>query len=109
MADDIDTGTISPPQSPPADTVEVHGLTESELGAHVNRLLASVGEATSGASSGVASLAAVWVISQIEEACGAGTLVDPRDLTKDDFATPAALSQMLHRQIRERVAPLVKS
>ena len=109
MTDDIDTGSVSPPQSPPADTVEVRGLTESELRAHVNKLLVSVGEATSGASSGVASLAAVWVISQIEEACGAGTLVDPRDLTKDDFATPAALSQMLHRQIRERVAPLVES
>lgn len=109
MTDDIDTGTISPPQPPPADTVEVSGLTESELGAHVNKLLASVGEAASSASSGVASLAAVWVISQIEEACGAGALVDPRDLTKDDFATPAALSQLLYRQIRERVAPLVES
>ena len=109
MINDIDTGTISPPQSLPANTVDVRGLTESELGGHVDMLLASVGEATSGASSGVASLAAVWVISQIEEACGAVTLVDPRDLTKDDFATPAVLSQMLHRQIRERVAPLVES
>lgn len=109
MTDDIDTGAISPPQSSSADTVDVRGLTESEFGVHVDKLLASVGEAATGASSGVASLAAVWVISQIEEACGAGTLVAPRDLTKDDFATPSALSQMLHRRIRERVAPLVES
>lgn len=109
MTNDIDIGAISPPQSPSAGTVDVRGLTESEFGAHVNELLASVGEATTGASSGVASLAAVWVISQIEEACGADALVEPQDLTKDDLASPTALSQLLHRRIREQAAPLVGS
>ena len=109
MSDNIDTGSIAPPQPQAEEAVDVRALNEHELEGHVNRLLASVGEAPSGPSTGVASLVAVWVISQVEEACGVGRLVNPQDLTKDDFATPAALSRMLHRQIRERVLPLVAS
>ena len=109
MTDDIDTGSVPPPQRQPESTVDVRGLNESELEVHVNALLTSVGEDPGGSSAGVASLAAVWVISQVEEACGVGRLVDPKDLTKDDFATPTALSRMLHRQIRKQDAPLVES
>ena len=109
MVDDIDTGGISPPQRQVESTVDVRGLSESELEVHVNALLASVGDDSGGSGGGVASLTAVWVISQVEEACGVGRLVKPRDLSKDDFATPTALSKMLHRQIRKHVAPLVKS
>ena len=109
MSEDIDTGSISPPQPRADDTVDVRGLTESEFEVHVSALLASVGEVPSVPSGGVASLVAVWVISQVEEACGAGPLVDSKDLAKDDFATPTALSRMLHRQIREQDAPLVES
>ncbi len=109
MTGDIDTGGISPPQRQAESTVNVGGLSESELEVHVNALLTSVGETPSGPSAGVASLTAVWVISQVEEACGVGRLVNPQDLTKDDFATPAALSKMLHRQIRKQEAPLVES
>lgn len=109
MTDDIDTGSISPPQRQAENTVNVRGLSESELEIHVNALLTSVGEAPSGSGAGVASLTAVWVISQVEESCGVGRLVNPQDLTKDDFATPTALSRMLHRQIRKQDAPLVKS
>lgn len=109
MSDDIDTGSIAPPQPPTEAAADIRRLTESELEVHVNTLLKSVGEVPSGPSACVASLVAVWVISQVEEACGAGRLVNPQDLTKDDFATPAALSRMLHRQIREQVLPLVES
>ena len=109
MLDDIDTGSISPPQRQVESPVDVRGFTESELEVHVDALLASVGEALSGPSASVASLAAVWVISQVEEACGVGRLVNPQDLTKDDFATPATLSRMLHRQIHKQDAPLVGS
>lgn len=109
MTDDIDTGSISPPQHQVESTVNVRELSESELEIHVSALLTSVGEAPSGSSTGVASLTAVWVISQVEEACGVGGLVNPKDLTKDDLATPTALSKMLHRQIRKQVAPLVAS
>ena len=109
MADDIDTGSISPPQRQVESTVDARGFTESELEVHVNALLASVGEAPSGPNAGVASLTAVWAINQVEEACGVGRLVNPQDLTKDDLATPTALSRMLHRQIRKQDAPLVES
>ncbi|MYG94693.1 MAG: hypothetical protein F4138_06895 [Acidimicrobiia bacterium] len=108
MANDIDTGSISPPQRKPESTVNVRGLSESELEIYVSALLTSIGEAPSGSSAGVASLAAVWVISQVEEACGGGHLVNPKDLTKDDFATSTALSRMLHRQIHKQDAPLVE-
>lgn len=109
MTDDIDTGSISPPQRQAESTVNVRELNENELEVHVNALLASVGEAPSGSGGGVASLTAVWVISQVEESCGVGHLVNPKDLTKDDLATPAALSKMLHQQIRKQDAPLVAS
>ena len=52
-------------------------LSESELEVHVNTLLASVGETPSNSGAGIASLSAVWVVSQVEEACGAGRLVNP--------------------------------
>lgn len=109
MTGDIDTGSISPPQRQAESTVDVRRLSESELEVHVSALLTSVGEAPNGSSAGVASLAAVWVISQVEAACGGGRLVNPKDITKDDFATPTALSRMLHRQIRKQNAPLVES
>ncbi len=109
MSENIDTGSISPPQPRTDDSVDVRGLTESEFEVHVSTLLASVGEVPSGPSEGVASLVAVWVISQVEKACGAGSLVDPKDLVKDDFASPTALSRVLHRRIREKNAPLVES
>ncbi|WP_419854650.1 hypothetical protein [Candidatus Poriferisodalis sp.] len=109
MTGDIDTGTISPPQRQVEKSVDVRELTETELGAHVNDLLASVGEAPSGPSSSVASLAAVWAISQVEKECGVGPFVDPKELTKDDLATPAALGRMLHREIRKQAVPLFKS
>ena len=109
MSDDIDTGSISPLQRQAESAVDVRGLNESELEAHVTALLASVGEVSSGPSASVASLVAVWVISQVEEACGVGRLVDPDDLTKDDFASPMVLSQKLHRQIHKQDAPLVGS
>ena len=109
MVDDTDTGSISPHQRQAESTVDVRGLSENELEVHVNALLTSVGEAPSGSSAGVASLAAVWVISQVEKACGVGRLVNPQDLAKDDLATPTALSRMLHRQIRKQDAPLVES
>ena len=109
MTSDIDTGSISPPQHQVENSVDVRELTETEIEAHVNELLAGIGEVPSGTGTGVASLAAVWVISQVEKECGAGRLVDPKDLTKDDLATPAALSRMLHREIRKQDVPLFKS
>lgn len=109
MSDDMDTGSLFPPQRPDERAVGVRGLNENGLEAHVAALLASVGEVSKGPGASVASLAAVWVISQVEEACGAGRLVDPQDLTKDDLASPMALSLKLHRQIRKQDAPLVGS
>lgn len=109
MSRDIDTGSISPPQPQAESVVDVRGLDENELEAHVTALLASVGEVSSGPDGGVASLSAVWVISQVEEACGVGQLVGPKDLTKDDLASPTTLSQLLHRQIRRQDAPMVGS
>ena len=109
MSEDIDTGSISPPQRKAESAVDVRGLEENEFEAHVNELLTSVGEVSSGPGASVPSLTAVWVISQVEEACGAGRLVDPQDLTKDDFANPTALSRMLHRRIRTQDIPLFQS
>lgn len=109
MSNDIDIGGISPPQPQPENPVDVRGLGEIELEAHVTGLLTSVGEVSSGPDGGVASLAAVWVISQVEEACAVGQLVGPKDLTKDDLASPTTLSRMLHRQIRKQDAPMVGS
>ncbi len=109
MSQDIDIGSISPPQPRTDNTVDVRRLTESEFEVHVGSLLASVGEVPSGSGEGVASLVAVWVISQVEDACGAAPLVDLKTLTRDDFATPTALSGMLYRRIREQDAPLVES
>lgn len=109
MLDDIDTGSISPPQRQPEGTVDVRGLSESELEVHVNTLLASVGEAPSASGAGIASLAAVWVISKVEDACGAERLVKPQDLTKDDFSSPTALSRVLYQRIHKQYAPLVES
>ena len=102
-------GAFPPPQRQAESTVNVRELNENELEVHVNALLANVGEAPSGSGGSVASLTAVWVISQVEESCGVGHLVNPKDLTKDDLATPAALSKMLHQQIRKQDAPLVAS
>ncbi len=109
MTDDIDTGSIFPPQRQAESTVNVHELSENELEVHLNELLTSVGEAPSGSGAGLASLTAVWVISQVEESCGVGLLINPKDLTKDDLANPTALSKMLHRQIRKQDAPLFAS
>lgn len=109
MQDDIDTGSISPPQTQPESAVDVRGLSETELEVHVNTLLVSIGEAPSASGAGIASLSAVWVISQVEEACGVGRLANPKDLTKDDLASPTALSRMLHQQIHKQDAPLVES
>ena len=109
MTDDIDRGSISPPQRQAETAVDVRGLSESELEVHVNALLTSLGEAPSGPGTGLASLVAVWVISEVEKECGVGRIFNPQDLTKDDFATPTALSRMLHRQIRKQDAPLVES
>lgn len=109
MSNDIDAGSIAPPQRQAENSVDVRDLTEAELEAHVKDLLASIGEAPGVASASVASLAAVWVISQVEKSCSAGHLVRPKDLTKDDLATPAALSRMLHREIQKKDVPLFKS
>ena len=109
MSDDVDTGGIAPPQRQAENSIDVRDLTETELEAHVKDLLASIGEAPGGPGASVASLAAVWVISQVEQSCRAGRLVHPKDLTKDDLATPAALSRMLHREIRKQDVPLFKS
>jgi len=97
MTDDIDTGSISPPQSQPEGTVDVRGLSESELEVHVSTLLASVGETPSASGAGIASLAAVWVISQVEEACGGGRLVKPQDLTKDDFVSVPKMDRLVSK------------
>ncbi len=109
MSEDIDTGSIAPPPSQAEHTVDMRGLDESELANHVSDLLASVGEVSSEPDGSVASLAAVWAISQVEEACGVGQLVSPQDFSKDDLASPATLSQMLYRQIRKQDAPMVAS
>ncbi len=109
MTDDIDIGSVSPPRRQADSAINCRGLDEQGLEAHVTALLASVGEVSSGPGTSVASLTAVWVISQVEEACGVGRLVDTQHLTKDDFASPATLSRMLHRQIRKQDAPLVGS
>ena len=109
MVQDIDTGGIAPPQPRVDDTVDIRGFTESDIEDHVSTLLASVGDASNSPSAGVPSLVAVWVISQVEKACGAGPLIDAKTLTRDDFATPTALSRVLHRRIREKNAPFVES
>lgn len=109
MSEDIDTGSISPPRHHAERAIDLNDLNESELETHVNDLLASVGEGSSGPGGGVASLAAVWVISQVENACGGERLVNPQDLTKDDFASPTVLSRMLHRQIRKQDPSYVES
>lgn len=109
MSNDIDTGSIAPPQRQVESAVDVRGLDQDGLEAHVTGLLASVGEVASGPEGSVASLSAVWVISQVEEDCGVGQLVNPQDLTKDDLASPTTLSRMLHRQIRKQDAPMVRS
>lgn len=109
MSQDIDTGSILPPQPPVDDSVDISGFTESDFEVHVSSLLASVGETSSSPSLGVPSLVAVWVISQVEATCGAVPLIDPKTLTRDDFATPTALSRTLYRRIREQDAPLVES
>lgn len=109
MSEDIDTGSLSPQQNRTEQAVDLRGLDESDLEAHVTDLLASVGEGSSGPDGSVSSLSAVWVISQVEEACGVGQLVSPQDFGKDDLASPTTLSQMLHRQIRKQDAPMVGS
>ncbi|MCY3892912.1 MAG: hypothetical protein OXF65_06410 [Acidimicrobiaceae bacterium] len=109
MSDDIDTGSIAPPQRQVESAVDVRGLDQYGLEAHVTGLLASVGEVASGPEGSVASLSAVWVISQVEESCGMGKLVGPQDLTKDDLANPTTLSRMLHCQIRKQDAPVIGS
>ncbi len=104
MRCDIDPGSIAPQGPPAVAHPDLRQFSQAQFEDHVCDLLTTAGYPPASKNETVASLVAVWAISQVEAALGGGRLVKLGEIDKNDLATPSALSRMLYHRMTEHFA-----